>query len=630
MVVQHLLFRTLGIPCLPSPSAPSPGPIGTVPFERSFPSSFPNRPSNSSRIRTKLAQTDVKYLAGFPPGSAAPFCLALQTHGAAARAFSFVNLFGRSYSRGLSATPKRSTSGWISSPSSSQKSTSSLKALHLPRSFIEGHGQPIVSLNPSDQSTLATVHSASPEDIDMAVQAAKQAAKTTWGTHATGLERANLMNKLANLMQDRLEDLAFLETLDSGKGITWARGDISDSISTFRYFAGLAASATDGQVLEGNDSSSIALTRQEPLAVVAQIVPWNYPIMMMAWKVAPALAAGCSIVFKPSELTPLATLLFCEMVREAGYPAGAFNCLNSYGPIGGHALAKHMEVDKIAFTGSTAVGKKIAVEAANSNLKKVGLELGGKSPNIVLKSANLEQAAAWCCLGIFENMGQSCTAASRILVHSSIYDQFLSIFLKKAASHQVGDPFDPNTYSGPQISQAQLSKIDSYVKSGVLEGAKIVLGGSKIEKVKKYASENEWLEGGNFFQPTVFVDAKPWMKIVREEIFGPVAIVMKFETVEEAIEMANDTEYGLAAGIHTERQDEVLRVAAQLKAGTVWINSYAFCPPNVPFGGYKSSGWGRELGRKGLEEYTITKSYQWNYAQKFSWPFHLDDVSKFD
>ncbi|KAI9622607.1 hypothetical protein KEM48_007224 [Puccinia striiformis f. sp. tritici PST-130] len=368
-----------------------------------------------------------------------------------------------------------------------------------------------------------------------------------------------------------------LETLDSGKG---SHGHEEHKREYQRIQILLASfSGTDGQVLEGCDATGIAFTRQEPLGVVAQIVPWNYPIMMMAWKVAPALAAGCAIVFKPAELTPLATLLFCEMVRDAGYPAGAFNCVNSYGPVGGQALASHMDVDKIAFTGSTNIGKQIAVQAASSNLKHVGLELGGKSPNIVLQSANIEQTAAWCCLGIFENMGQSCTAASRILVHSSIYDEFLSTFIKKASSHKVGDPFDPETYSGPQISKAHLDRIDGYVKSGVSEGAKIVLGGNRLEK------------------------------IVKEEIFGPVAIVMKFETVEEAIQMANDTEYGLAAGVHTEKQDEVIRVGARLKAGTV-------------------CGWGRELGKKGLEEYTITKSYQWNYAQKLNWPFDLNGISK--
>ncbi|KAH9457904.1 hypothetical protein MJO28_004971 [Puccinia striiformis f. sp. tritici] len=500
--------------------------------------------------------------------------------------------------------------------------------LFINNEFVDGHGEAIISVNPADQSTLAVVHSASVEDIDLAVKAARLAANTTWGTHTPATERAALMNKLADIMEVRLEELAILETLDSGKGITWARGDISESISAFRYYAGLAFSGTDGQVLEGCDATGIAFTRQEPLGVVAQIVPWNYPIMMMAWKVAPALAAGCAIVFKPAELTPLATLLFCEMVRDAGYPAGAFNCVNSYGPVGGQALASHMDVDKIAFTGSTNIGKQIAVQAASSNLKHVGLELGGKSPNIVLQSANIEQTAAWCCLGIFENMGQSCTAASRILVHSSIYDEFLSTFIKKASSHKVGDPFDPETYSGPQISKAHLDRIDGYVKSGVSEGAKIVLGGNRLEKVQKFQAEGHWIQGGNFYEPTIFVDAKPWMKIVKEEIFGPVAIVMKFETVEEAIQMANDTEYGLAAGVHTEKQDEVIRVGARLKAGTVWINSYAFCPPNVPFGGYKSSGWGRELGKKGLEEYTITKSYQWNYAQKLNWPFDLNGISK--
>lgn len=504
--------------------------------------------------------------------------------------------------------------------------------LFINNQFIVGNGEPIVSINPSDQSILATVHSASEQDIDLAVKAAKSASETTWGTNAPGSERARLMNKLADLMEARLEDLAFLETVDSGKGITWSRGDITDSIGTFRYYAAQAFSATDGKVLEGNDQTGISFTRQEPLPVVGQIVPWNYPIMMMAWKVAPALAAGCAIVFKPAEQTPLSTLLFCDLIKEAGYPAGAFNCLNSYGLVGGRAISRHPGIDKVAFTGSTAVGKQIAVEAAQSNLKKVGLELGGKSPNIVLESADIEQAAAWCCLGVFENMGQSCTCSSRILVQSTIYDEFMKHFLKKASSHLVGDPFNPDVYSGPQISVQHLQRIMSYVKSGVEEGAKIALGGKTLPKVRRFGTQdsdaNGWIEGGNFMEPTIFVDAEPWMKIVREEIFGPVAVVMKFDTVEEGIKMANETEYGLAAGIHTEKQDQVIRIGSRLKAGTVWINSYAFCPPNVPFGGYKSSGWGRELGQKGIEEYTITKSYQWNYSQRFSWPFKLEGITK--
>lgn len=229
-------------------------------------------------------------------------------------------------------------------------------------------------------------------------------------------------------------------------------------------------------------------------------------------------------------------------------------------------------------------------------------------------------------------MGQSCTCSSRILVQSTIYDEFMKHFLKKASSHLVGDPFNPDVYSGPQISVQHLQRIMSYVKSGVEEGAKIALGGKTLPKVRRFGTQdsdaNGWIEGGNFMAPTIFVDAEPWMKIVREEIFGPVAVVMKFDTVEEGIKMANETEYGLAAGIHTEKQDQVIRIGSRLKAGTVWINSYAFCPPNVPFGGYKSSGWGRELGQKGIEEYTITKSYQWNYSQRFSWPFKLEGITK--
>ncbi|KAG8791395.1 aldehyde dehydrogenase (NAD(P)(+)) ald5 [Ceratobasidium sp. 428] len=472
-------------------------------------------------------------------------------------------------------------------------------------------GDTIETINPSTEEVICTVQAASAKDIDLAVKAARDAFNTTWGKHVPGTKRAALIYKLADLMERDAQLLAELEALDNGKPVGVAlEGDIMESVGCLRYYAGWA-DKNHGQTIEVNDDTKMAYTRHEPVGVCGQIIPWNYPIMMWAWKTAPALACGCTIVMKPSELTPLTALKLCELIVEAGFPPGVLNCVPSLGPVGGATLAEHHDVDKIAFTGSTVTGRKIMQAAAASNLKKVTLELGGKSPNIVFPSADLQQAANWACLGIFYNQGQDCTAGSRVFVHSSIYEKFLELLAKNAAEFEkvTGDGFKEGVSGGPIVSQAQRDKVWSYIESGKSEGARVVYGAEK------------WTNKGYFVRPTIFADTTSKMKIVQEEIFGPVLSVAKFETEEEVIALANDTSYGLGAGLHSNDASQIHRVVNALNAGTVWVNQYNILHNNVPFGGYKQSGIGRELGSYALKEYTIVKAVHWNFGEKMGWPF---------
>jgi len=329
---------------------------------------------------------------------------------------------------------------------------------------------------------------------------------------------------------------------------------------------------------------------------------------MWAWKVAPALAVGCTIVMKPSELTPLTALKLSELVKEAGFPPGVLNTVPSLGPVGGAALAAHPDVDKIAFTGSTLTGRKIMEAAAKSNLKKVSLELGGKSPHLVFESADLEQAASWAALGICYNSGQDCTAGSRVYVQETIYDKFLDLLVQKVKAQNIGDGFDEQSGGGPVISKGQYERVWDYIDSGKQEGAKPIFGG-----VKRSGK-------GFYIDPTIFTDIRPGMKIVKEEIFGPVLSVGKFKTEDEAVALANDTTYGLGAGLHSNDANQCMRVSSALEAGTVWVNQYNMLNNNVPFGGKKQSGIGRELGSYALEEYTSVKAVHWNFGEKLEWP----------
>jgi len=464
-------------------------------------------------------------------------------------------------------------------------------------------------INPAIEEEICKVTAASEKDIDIAVAAARQAFKTTWGKNVTGFERSRLLHKLADLMDRDQQILAELESLNNGKPVRVARDfDIGDSIQCIRYYAGWADKIL-GQTIEVDNKTKLAFTKHDPIGVCGQIIPWNYPINMWAWKVGPALATGCTIVMKPSELTPLTALKLSELIVEAGFPPGVLNTVPSLGPVGGAALASHKDVDKVAFTGSTITGRKIMTAAANSNLKKVSLELGGKSPHVVFESADLDQAANWAALGILYNTGQDCTAGSRLFVQDTVYDKFIGLLVEKAKALVVTHGYDDKAGGGPVVSKTQFDRVWSYIEKGKSEGAKVVLGG------EKRSGKGYWVD------PTIFTDVRPDMTIVREEIFGPVLSVAKFSTEEEAITLANDTSYGLGAGLHSNDANQCMRVSSALEAGTVWVNQYNLLNNNVPFGGKKQSGIGRELGSYALDEYTSVKAVHWNFGEKLDWPF---------
>ncbi|KAL4075938.1 aldehyde dehydrogenase domain-containing protein [Scleroderma yunnanense] len=476
-------------------------------------------------------------------------------------------------------------------------------------------------INPATEDSICSVVAGSVKDIDVAVAAARKAFNTSWGKNVSGFERSRLLNKLADLIERDQQKLAEVESLNNGKPVKLARSeDVSGSISCLRYFAGWADKIYSplpllhgiicdcGQTIEIDNKTKMAFTKHEPVGVCGQIIPWNYPIGMWGWKVAPALACGCTIVMKPSEITPLTALMLSELIVEAGYPPGVVNTIPSLGSIGGAALSSHMGVDKVAFTGSTLTGRKIMEAAARSNLKKVSLELGGKSPHLIFESANLELAANWACLGILFNTGQDCTAGSRLYVQDTIYDKFIALLVEKAAQLMVGDGFDEKSGAGPVVSKAQYDKIWSYIESGKTQGAKLILGGQKRPGK------------GYFVDPTIFTEITRDMKIVQDEIFGPVLSVGRFKTEEEAITLANDTSYGLGAGLHSSDASQCMRVSSTLEAGTVWVNQYNILSDNVPFGGMKQSGIGRELGSYALKEYTEVKAVHWNFGEEPEWP----------
>ncbi|ORY77646.1 aldehyde dehydrogenase [Leucosporidium creatinivorum] len=487
--------------------------------------------------------------------------------------------------------------------------------LFINNQFVAGRGTPILSIDPSNGKSVlpssTTVAGASKADVDDAVAAARLAFNTTWGLNVTGQERSRLMHKLANLIEANHETLSLVEALDSGKPIGWSRADVTDMVACLRYYAGWADKII-GQTLEVNNRTKQCFTKHEPIGVVGQVVPWNYPLMMLGWKIAPALCVGCSIVFKPAENTPLSTLKIAELIVEAGFPPGVFNVVNGLGAETGAALASHPDIDKIAFTGSTQTGRAITIAAAQSNLKKVTLELGGKSANIIFPSADLEQATNWAALGVFENAGQSCSAGSRVLVHESIKDEFERRIVEAAEKIELGHPLSETTWQGPQVSEQQYNRIMEHIRIGKEEDkARLLTGGER------------WGKEGFYIKPTIFTDVKTDARIAVEEIFGPVLVILPFKTEEEAIALANSSEYGLAAAVHSKDADQIGRVSNLLDAGTVWINQYTFTANNVPFGGYKTSGWGRELGSYGLEEYINVKAVHWNMGERTEFPCKL-------
>ena len=466
--------------------------------------------------------------------------------------------------------------------------------------FIDGKFVPSVSgktfetVNPSTEEVLALVSEAQEEDIELAVKAARSAFESGPWPDLSASERARLIYKFADLIEEHREELAQLEALDNGKPYTVAlTDDIPATVEQFRYYAGWATKILGQTVPISKDY--LNFTRHEPVGVVGQIIPWNYPLTMASWKMGAALATGCTIVIKPAEQTPLSILYAAKLLQEAGFPAGVVNIVPGFGATAGAAIVNHPDVDKIAFTGSTATGKYIMRQAAES-IKNITLELGGKSPNIILEDADLEEAIYGAFNGIMYNHGQNCSAGSRIYVHRKHYDRVVEELTHMANKVKLGDGMDMETEMGPLVSKKQFERVLGYIEKGKAEGARVAAGGNKTG------------EKGYFIQPTVFANVTDDMVIAKEEIFGPVVVVMAFDTVEEVIERANNTQYGLAAGVWTKDIKTAHKVANKLKAGTVWINDYNLEDPAAAFGGYKQSGIGREMGTYALDNYTEVKS----------------------
>ena len=455
-------------------------------------------------------------------------------------------------------------------------------------------GKTFDSIDPATGEVLARVAEGDKADIDLAVKAARRAFESGPWAKMSASERGRVIWKIADLLEQHTEELAELETLDNGKPISVSRvADVPLAVDLFRYMAGWSTKIEGSTIPVAGPF--FAYTRREPIGVVGQIIPWNFPLLMAAWKLGPALATGCTIVLKPAEQTPLSALRLGELAMEAGLPPGVLNIVTGFGETAGAALAAHPDVDKIAFTGSTEVGKLI-VHAAAGNLKKVTLELGGKSPNIVFDDADVNKATAGAANAIFFNHGQCCCAGSRLFIEDKIFDKVVEGVSESAKKIRVGPGMNPDTQMGPLVSDEQFRRVCGYMEAGLNEGARAVVGGKKVGN------------RGYFVEPTVLVNTNPKMKVVQEEIFGPVVTAMPFKSVDEIAAEANDTSYGLAAGIWTKDIAKAHSLANKLKAGTVWINCYNVFDAAMPFGGYKQSGWGREMGKQALDLYTETKA----------------------
>jgi aldehyde dehydrogenase (NAD+) len=455
-------------------------------------------------------------------------------------------------------------------------------------------GKTFATYNPATEAKIADVAEGDAADIDRAVKAARKAFESGDWPKLDARDRGRLMHRLADLVEQNLDELAALETLDNGKPIRDARAaDLPLVIDCLRYYAGWADKLHGDTIpIRGNH---FCYTRREPVGVAGQIIPWNFPLLMVAWKWGPALAAGCTLVMKPAEQTPLTCLRLGELALEAGFPKGVINIVPGYGPTAGAALVRHPDVDKIAFTGEYRTAQIIMTEAAPT-LKRLTFELGGKSPNIIFADCDLDAAVAGTEFGLFFNQGQCCCAGSRVFVEDKIHDAFVEKLVKRARARRLGDPFDTSTTQGPQVDQAQFDKILSYIDKGVDEGAQCLTGGKR------------WGKKGFFIEPTVFGGVTDSMSIAREEIFGPVLSILPFRTMDEVIARANQTTYGLAAAVWTRDVAKAHQVAHSVRAGTVWINCYDVFDAAAPFGGFKMSGIGRELGEAGLANYTELKT----------------------
>lgn len=478
--------------------------------------------------------------------------------------------------------------------------------------FINNEWQDSVSgkvfrvYNPANGEQICEVQEAEKADVDKAVQAARLAFSlgSVW-RKMDASERGRLLSKLADLVERDSAYLATVESMDSGKPfLPTLFVDLQGTIKTLRYFAGYADKIHGTSI--PMDGDYLSFTRQEPIGVCGQIIPWNFPLMMTAWKLGPALACGNTVVIKPAEQTPLTCLYIGALIKEAGFPPGVVNILPGFGPTAGAAIASHMGIDKVAFTGSTEVGKLIQEAAGKSNLKRVTLELGGKNPNIIFADADLDLAVEQAHQGVFFNAGQCCTAGSRIYVEEPIYDEFVRRSVERAKRRVVGSPFDPTTEQGPQISMEQQSRVLDYIQSGISEGAKLECGGKALG------------QKGFFIEPTVFSNVRDDMRIAKEEIFGPVQQLMKFKTIEEVIERANNTDYGLVAAVFTSNINKAMTISTAMQAGTVWINCFNALSTQCPFGGFKMSGNGRELGEHGLMEYSEVKTITMKVTSKNS------------
>ena len=456
-------------------------------------------------------------------------------------------------------------------------------------------GRTFEAINPATGDVIAHVAEGDEPDVDKAVKAARKAFESGPWQKMSASERGRLMFKLADLIEKHKEELAALETLDNGKPIRDSlNADLPLTIACYRYYAGWA-DKMHGKTIPIN-GPFFCYTKHEPIGVCGQIIPWNFPMLMQAWKWGPALAMGNTVILKPAEQTPLTALYVGQLALDAGFPPGVINIIPGMGPTAGGAIAKHMDVDKVAFTGSTEVGKLIMEAAAKSNLKRVSLELGGKSPNIVFADADADAAIQGAYFALFFNQGQCCCAGSRLYVEESIKDQFVEKLTGIAKSRRVGDPFDMKTHQGPQVSREQFDRVMNYIDIGNKQGAKLVTGGSRVG------------DRGFFIEPTVFDGVRDDMTIAQEEIFGPVMCVMPFKDIDDVVQRANNSIYGLAAAVWTKDITKAHAIANRVRAGTVWVNCYDVFDAAAPFGGFKQSGIGRELGEYALEHYTEVKT----------------------